>query len=850
MDSERFDSLTRRLAAPATRRRALSAAATSGFLGALGLGRSDVARAAQLNGGVCSIPFTTVVRDGPSADRPLTRGGQPGELSGTLQFSLDGNGNLEQATLNLTDGTSLPVLGQASGFALQARIQLAPNLAVVAVGVGEQEIAACAGAIDGPSSGPQVGDIGDWHAGSAAQTAAGSGGKGKRNKDNAQGAAGAQGGQGGRGNRARGQGGGQAEAGAAGAAGSGGNGGGGRGGGNGGGGNGGGGGGGRNGGGGQGSGNAGGRNPEQQQPVPPLADGTCPPQRERCGETCHDLGADPKNCGQCGNACDEGRFEVCENGLCTGVACENNQQYCGPDVGCVSLEVDHDHCGRCGNMCRDAQCVNGACSSSAAQCANGETLCDDECTDVNFDDLNCGRCGNMCAITDVCTDGVCGPVQCPTGATLCGLACVNLQTAPQNCGTCEISCAADQFCQAGVCTAITTCSPGTTFCRDAGSCRDLTQDDTNCGECGVGCVSGFACRGGQCIDGGDPTRCVQPGLYYCNGKCVQTEFDPNNCGLCGITCAADQVCQQFSCIASTAATVCPVGQNFCSGACVDLMNDSNNCGMCGTGCGGPQCIQGFCGGPDTGFDRCASNGFTNCNGVCVELDVDSLNCGACGVACLDGSPCVNGSCETPSDAQIQAPADDCTAQNLVRCNGACVDIQSDVFNCGGCGAVCGVFDACEGGMCQAPEDQSQPTTEDQPADANAQPEDQPADTTETAPVVESLICESGLVDCNGICADLASDPANCGICGFSCGFDPCVGGLCVAPDTTAPADAPAEIPADVVVEDAPPLIEDCSAQGLTDCGGACIDIFSDPFNCGGCGLICPDGQGCSGGACA
>jgi hypothetical protein len=80
-------------------------------------------------------------------------------------------------------------------------------------------------------------------------------------------------------------------------------------------------------------------------------------------------------------------------------------------------------------------------------------------------------------------------------------------------------------------------------------------------------------------------------------------------------------------------------------------------------------------------------------------------------------------------------------------------------------------------------------------------------------------------------------------------LDPCFDGLCTAKDTGEPANAPAEVPTDAVVEEAP-LIEDCAAQGLTDCGGACIDIFSDSFNCGGCGIICLDGQACSSGACA
>jgi hypothetical protein len=188
--------------------------------------------------------------------------------------------------------------------------------------------------------------------------------------------------------------------------------------------------------------------------------------------------------------------------------------------------------------------------------------------------------------------------------------------------------------------------------------------------------------------------------------------------------------------------------------------------------------------------------------------------------------------------QLAPPADDCPAQGLVRCGDACIDTGSDVFNCGGCGLVCGVFDACVDGACVAPEDQTQPAPDEAPADASGQP----AETTDTAPVADALVCGPGLINCNGTCADLAVDPANCGMCGLSCGADLCVDGLCVAQDTTAPADA--------VVVEAPPLIEDCSAQGLTDCGGACIDTSADPFNCGSCGLICAEGQACSGGACA
>ena len=39
---------------------------------------------------------------------------------------------------------------------------------------------------------------------------------------------------------------------------------------------------------------------------------------------------------------------------------------------------------------------------------------------------------------------------------------------------------------------------------------------------------------------------------------------------------------------------------------------------------------------------------------------------------------------------------------------------------------------------------------------------------------------------------------------------------------------------------APPL--DCAGQGLTDCGGFCTDLTSDPVNCGNCGIACSPGR--------
>ena len=37
--------------------------------------------------------------------------------------------------------------------------------------------------------------------------------------------------------------------------------------------------------------------------------------------------------------------------------------------------------------------------------------------------------------------------------------------------------------------------------------------------------------------------------------------------------------------------------------------------------------------------------------------------------------------------------------------------------------------------------------------------------------------------------------------------------------------------------------------GLTHCGGTCVDLNSDPSNCGNCGKVCSIGEGCNLGNC-
>lgn len=78
-----------------------------------------------------------------------------------------------------------------------------------------------------------------------------------------------------------------------------------------------------------------------------------------------------------------------------------------------------------------------------------------------------------------------------------------------------------------------------------------------------------------------------------------------------------------------------------------------------------------------------------------------------------------------------------------------------------------------------------------------------------------------LTPCDGVCTDLQTDGANCGVCGEVCRSDQaCEGGDCVCGD------------------------------GTLDCGsGSCLGVLSDASNCGACGRACPAGQSCSEGEC-
>lgn len=87
---------------------------------------------------------------------------------------------------------------------------------------------------------------------------------------------------------------------------------------------------------------------------------------------------------------------------------------------------------------------------------------------------------------------------------------------------------------------------------------------------------------------------------------------------------------------------------------------------------------------------------------------------------------------------------------------------------------------------------------------------------------DTTTCATGQTACSGGCAEVMSDPANCGACGTTCDAGLfCSAGMCTS----------------------------ACAAGETACGSSCANIDSNPSHCGGCNISCSAGQTCTAGSC-
>lgn len=127
----------------------------------------------------------------------------------------------------------------------------------------------------------------------------------------------------------------------------------------------------------------------------------------------------------------------------------------------------------------------------------------------------------------------------------------------------------------------------------------------------------------------------------------------------------------------------------------------------------------------------------------------------------------------------------------------------------------------------------------------------------------AVYCGAGLSLCGQTCVDTRLDPTNCGGCGVSCAQGTeCNRGACAGVGTAGSSGSSGGsipeagydgggAPDGSGVDARPQSARDAAGScGVASCDGACIELASDPSNCGACGNVCASGQVCRGGSCA
>jgi len=346
MEGSSFDRWTRTRAAAINRRSLLGVSLAAG----IGAAVARIApTTAQFAGGSCTFDVTLV---------SSLNAGQT--VSGALKVDIGSNGAIDTGSLTLTGQAAAPVVGQATGPAIDLLAALADGTTVFLTGVSGSAISSCKGPITGILANAGNGQIGTWSttSPSSGQSRPSSSGPVQppgtqpptQGQDQTGGSSGGESGGGG------------------------------------------------DSGGGSDNGGGGGSCLELHSQCNASADccsGWCTDNECRtcgdtiCGEDCIVLSDNLAHCGACFNACDVDT-QTCVDGTCT------DSGDGGGGGGCADLG------GGCGfsAQCCSGWCNNGVCDSC------GMVVCNDQCVDTSSDNNNCGNCNNMC-IGTTCQNGSC-----------------------------------------------------------------------------------------------------------------------------------------------------------------------------------------------------------------------------------------------------------------------------------------------------------------------------------------------------------------------------------------------------------------------------------------------------------
>ncbi|MCS6856180.1 MAG: hypothetical protein NZM37_00570 [Sandaracinaceae bacterium] len=201
-------------------------------------------------------------------------------------------------------------------------------------------------------------------------------------------------------------------------------------------------------------------------------------------------------------------------------------------------------------------------------------------------------------------------------------------------------------------------------------------------------------------------------------------------------------------------------------------------------------------------------------GMCVDLMSDLQNCGTCGNRCPDRAnstrTCSGGGCGFTCNSGFA----DCdrNAENGCECSGMCIT-----------GIPSGGAGVCSGTSMDAGTDASRDSGVDAGRDGGVDAWAMDAGGDASCPF--GFI---GFADCdgnpsNGCEANTNTNVRHCGACGVQCGpGEVCMGGRCTC-GRTSRSGGPA-----------------CTSLALTNhcCNDMCVHTDIDPNNCGGCGNRC------------
>ncbi|HMA91172.1 MAG TPA: hypothetical protein VKP30_00740 [Polyangiaceae bacterium] len=323
------------------------------------------------------------------------------------------------------------------------------------------------------------------------------------------------------------------------------------------------------------------------------------------------------------------------------------------------------------------------------------------------DRTHCGDCNQHCGTGAQC---VCKPIVCSAGQILCADTCVDPNTDERACGGCtglfvvpqEIG-GEDQILGDDTGVSEATCNNGECYCDvwsgppdrcvvgDGAYCANFQQARENCGGCGLTCANNEHCVAGTCVP-----EC---------GPDLTFEFAPPelmmanlrsfcvNGDVVGTRCVVEASCEAGRCVCPNGQVACRNPNNVADGAsethCADLSTSLLHCGACGV-----RCAQGMtCSVPLT----CAA-GKVPCGNECIDVTSDVNNCGACSRlsgrwAFFEGGDDASPNCATPWSCSCGWPGtpDVCGTQ--------CTDLQRDQYNRGACGIACPEGQVCRNGQC-------------------------------------------------------------------------------------------------------------------------------------------------------